>query len=738
MNNWLNLQAHRLALTEWWLQDGQALIQAVKLLLALGLAIFVSMFLQLPHAYSAALTVVVVMQRQAGQVFARSTARVIGTFIGAAAMLCLVGLFHQQPVMFMLGTSLCCALLITGAVHYRDTRSYMFILSAITVALIGVPAGLDPSSASMSAINRALAVVVGIFSSTLVTSILFPVTTTPLMSRMLSFRLATLSQQTSQLISGRMDRATHDQAATALAADMINFESLRQAASSEQPEVSRQRSRLIRLNHEFLELGTRIQSVSHALHNLRGDISADALALQPAVEALLPPLIQFFDEVAEAKPSAQDVDHHLRECELIIASLKGNIRRQRKQLHVKLPVLGHNPRSTQTRFESIAELLVRMLESFRIYLERYRELVLPPAQQEPVAEAETTLHAHVNGIYALTTGLRSVLVILLAYLFWHATGWSGGTMALQNAMIVAIFTSTSPNPGAHAIPLVKGSVIGYTAGFVITHFLLPNVAGFWLMMLCLAPFFAVGAILTTNPKRMAIGLGMMVNFCFVAIPDNPAVYDAQHFTNQALAGFIGFAGGALIVSILFPPSGRWLSRLLIRDLRKLVRVAVQAPLEELHARIAGQGRDILNQTYNMNAQHAVVQRELLDWHFNVQRVSQAIIELRTSCRKFTRDNPRHPVLRYHQDVTDTLDLIARLHDHPRAETYQQALNALDHTLDLLTHYAEPLDASFGDSPLRQQISYLHFIRIALTDRDGPFAAFQTESGQIPSGVSYAA
>ncbi|WP_428214368.1 FUSC family protein, partial [Enterococcus casseliflavus] len=82
------------------------------------------------------ITVFIVMQPQSGMILAKSFYRVIGTLVGSAAVVVFVGLFAQTPELFLLASALWIGLCTVGSAHNRNFRSYGFVLSGYTVALI--------------------------------------------------------------------------------------------------------------------------------------------------------------------------------------------------------------------------------------------------------------------------------------------------------------------------------------------------------------------------------------------------------------------------------------------------------------------------------------------------------------------------------------------------------------------------------------------------------------------------
>ena len=100
------LAAFYTAAVDWARTDGRTWIYLFKALAAALLALGVAMKLELPQPGSAMTTVFIVMQPQSGMVFAKSFYRICGTLVGLVVMLLLLGLFAQQPELFIVSTAI--------------------------------------------------------------------------------------------------------------------------------------------------------------------------------------------------------------------------------------------------------------------------------------------------------------------------------------------------------------------------------------------------------------------------------------------------------------------------------------------------------------------------------------------------------------------------------------------------------------------------------------------------------
>ena len=111
-----------------------------------------------------------------GVLRAKAVYRTIGTFIGGAAM---VRAHRSQsgqhaPELTTLAIVLWVALCVFVSLLDRTPRSYMFVLSGYTAALIGFPSVLEPGTVFDTAVSRVEEITLGVVCAAIVHSLIFP------------------------------------------------------------------------------------------------------------------------------------------------------------------------------------------------------------------------------------------------------------------------------------------------------------------------------------------------------------------------------------------------------------------------------------------------------------------------------------------------------------------------------------------------------------------------------------
>ncbi|HCF0289217.1 TPA: FUSC family protein [Pseudomonas aeruginosa] len=651
----------RRALLEWARSDGVAWVFVFKALLTASLALWLAYRLELPQPSTVLVTVFIVMQTQSGQVLAKSFYRIVGTLIGLSVMVTLIALFAQERVLFLACLALWVGLCTAGAARYRDFRGYACVLAGYTATMIGIPATAHPEGAFMAALWRVLEISLGILCTGTVSAIFLPQTSGAALRNTLYGRFRDFAGFAAEGLQGSLDGERFGELSARFVAQSVGLENLRSATTFEDPHMRLRSGRLIRLNNEFMVMTSRFHGLHRLLERLRGR------GAQNVLEVLAPCLAELAGLLApirERTPTDADAARLAERIEAYKPELMQNIRQAREQWK----------------------------ESF-------------------VARA--------NPVAALVAGARSALMIGLLGTFWIQTSWPhGGTFALT-AVLISALSSTSPNPGRLSLQLTLGTLAGACTGLFVLLYLLPHVDGFPMLLCCLLPVFAVGALLLWRPQWNGYGVGLLVWFCFASLPANMARYDALAFFNEYLALLLSMVLATVAARVILPPNRPWMWKRLEHDLRERVVFAISGKSKGLVSGFESGTRDLLNQAYTFSAGRPDVQRRLLGWMFLVLEVGQAIIELRLEQQRLPQEPCYAERTAWRRAIRLMGRALIRLFLQPGPSNRQRALHAVNQAIMAVRAAPEPRAPQFDTSPLRRVLSYLHFIRSALLDPQSP-------------------
>jgi uncharacterized membrane protein YccC len=717
------------AAADWARTDGRTWLYLFKALTACFLALGIAMKLDLPQPRTAMTTVFVVMQPQSGMVFAKSFYRICGTLVGLVVMLAFIGLFAQQPELFLVATAIWVGICTAGAARNRNFRSYGFVLAGYTAALIGIPASQHPDGALLSALTRVAEVVLGIVCAGAVSALVFPQYAGLQMRSTVRARFSAFVEYVSASLSGRNDRAQIEAINARFVADIVGFEAARSVAVFEGPDSRMRSGRLARLNSEFMTASTRF----HALHQLMNRLRELGATL--AIDALEP----YFREIApllaksgEPVLSATDAAHAAAQLDAYKAALPKRVRTTRAELEAR-------PEVPLLDFDTGAELLYRFVDDLHAYAATYASLAVDTHERERWIER---YEPKTNAIAAGVSGLRAVIVILVLSAFWIATAWPSGSTLVLDAAAICALASSSPNPTRTAFQIAGGTVLASLMGMVVVFGIYPHIDGFALLCAGLAPFLLLGVFMTTRPKLVGYGVGYCIFFCFLAGPDNLVHYDPTGFINDAIALVLSMLVVSIAFAVLLPPSTPWLRNRLLIDLRRQVALACRSRgrIARVRSRFESGARDLMFQIDALAGNDPALKRDTLRWLFAVLEVGNAVIDLRKEVASLPADARYAASMPWRVALRAMCHALAALFERPRADRLDNALAA---TSDAIAAAQQTL-AVFAPTrderhQLQRILSHLHFIRTALLDPQSPLANLVSGTRDASSeGVRHAA
>ena len=716
------------AAADWARTDGLTWVYLFKALAACFLALGIAMKLDLPQPRTAMTTVFIVMQPQSGMVFAKSFYRICGTLVGLVVMLALIGLFAQQPELFIVTTAIWVGICTAGAARNRNFKSYGFVLAGYTAALIGIPASQHPDGAFLSALTRVAEVVVGIICAGAVSGLVFPQFAGLQMRSTVRARFSAFVEYVSASLAGRNDRAQIEATNASFVADIVGFEAARSVAVFEGPDSRMRGGRLARLNSEFMTASTRFHALHQLMNRLRDSQTSGAMV---AVEALEP----YFKEIApllaksgEPVLSATDAAHAAAQLDAYKAELPKRVRETRAALETQ-------PDAPLLDFDTGAELLYRFIDDLHAYAATYASLAVDIHERERWIER---YEPKTNGIAAGVAGLRAAIVMVVLGAFWIATAWPSGSTLTLDAAAVCALASASPDPKRTAFQMAAGTLVASVMGMIAVYGVYPHIDGFPLLCAALTPFLLLGVFMTTRPALAGYGVGYCIFFCFLAGPDNLIHYDPSGTINDAIALVLSMLVCAVAFAVLLPPSTPWLRNRLLIDLRRQVALASRVGMRRVRSRFESGARDLMSQINALAQNEPEVKRDTLRWLFAVLEVGNAMIDLRGEVAALPRDARYAKSMPWRVTLRAMRDAVTALFERPRADRFDRALAATTDAIAavqlMLATFTPPREDRHR---LQRILSQLHFIRTALLDPQSPLEPLMSGRADASEGVRHA-
>ncbi|GJD37009.1 FUSC family protein [Methylobacterium aerolatum] len=497
-----------------WVPKPHAWAFALRIWLAMVLALGVSFWLQLDSASSAATCVAILAQPKRGQALSKAFYRLLGTLVGAAVSIVFVALFGQDRVLLLTAFTVWLGLCVFVAQYLQDTRAYGAMLSGYTVAIIALAQIDMPQDAFTAATGRVAAIVVGIVAITFINDALAsPSTWRSLLPTMTSAWDATRGYALDTLRDG-------DLGPTRTAALIRTIAPMRADANAIAGELD---------DGPFRAAGAR--SCIAALYAMAAAIRTVAAA------------------AAHLEAPSPAVTEALATCRRIAAApddtaLDADDERLRRLVDEAM-------RDPSRPLDEIV-VLQRALDFACAATFAHDGLRALADGHAPLRD--TTLPTHRDFPLALRGALRVAIGFAVTAAAFIALGLPQASFALVQVAATAALSSTTPDPKKFSTGVLIGMTIAATLAGIVRFTALNGVQGFPMLAIALAPVIFAGCLLSLNQKTFTIGFILIVFFPVLLSPSNPQSYDAETFLLNGFLVIVAAVMLCLVVRIVLPVS----------------------------------------------------------------------------------------------------------------------------------------------------------------------------------------
>jgi uncharacterized membrane protein YccC len=538
------------------------LLFGFRLWASVCLALYVAFWLELDNAFWAGYTAVTVCQPHLGASLRKGWFRMVGTLVGAAAVVALTEWFPQDRGAFLIGLALWGAGCTLVATLLKNFAAYAAALAGYTVAIIasdelGATGGPD-GGAFMLAITRASEICIGIVSA----GVILAATDFGGARR----RLATLFSGISSEISGRFTRT--------LAVAGTDFDDTQRVRR----ELARRVIALDSVIDEAFGESSQLRYHSPVLQAARDGLFA-ALSSWRAVSVHLRSL-----SADRAQRGAHAVLKKVPE-DLRSAPENGGLgcgsgasparwiadpvglRRICDRAVRRLTAL---PAATPS-LRLLADQTTEVLAGTSHVLNGLALLVADPAGPTPRRGSVRLRVA--DWLPALVNAGRAFVVIGAAELFWIVTAWPNGASAVAWAAIgVILLAPRADHAYDAAIVYMIGTGLAAAFAALVKFAVLPQVVTYFGFSIILGLYLVPTGALIAQPRHPALFTAMAANFVPLLAPTNEMNYNIE-FYNSALAIVAGLTAATLSFRLIPPLSPAFRSRrlltLTLRDLHRL-------------------------------------------------------------------------------------------------------------------------------------------------------------------------
>jgi uncharacterized membrane protein YccC len=567
---------------------------AIRIWLAMTLALYAAFWLQLSSASSAAVCVAILAQPKRGQALSKAFYRFLGTLAGAAVAIVLMSLFAQDRVLLLVGFATWLSLCVFTAHFLQDTRAYGAMLSGYTVAIIAIAHIDAPQSTFDAAVDRVAAITLGIVAITLINDALGA----PSIWRAVRDSLGDAIAETKAFARETLTRG--DPGSERTAALIRKVAALRGDSSAIAGELD-----------DGPDRAAGARSAIAALYVM----AATARHLRAAIDRLPNPS----PEVAEARrlclslteAEADPTAAMVRLSDLVAAAL----REGRAPLDAILAL---------QRALDFARAALFAHDGHRTLAQGGR-----PSRDVP-------LPTHRDLPEALRGAMRVAIAFALSALFLIAAGWPATSFALVQVAATCALSSITPDPRVFAKGVLIGMPLAALSAGIVLFGMLAGVQGFPLLVIAMAPVVFVACFLSLNPPTFGIGFILLVFFPVLLSPANPQSYDPQGFLSNAFLVVVAALILFLTVRLVLPISNA-----------RHRAFALDSARRALEDALAGQGGDATTRT-SLNSDRLLqfarwssgsgaVRRASLDRAFDLARMESAAARAHAQLRGLAQD-----------------------------------------------------------------------------------------------------
>lgn len=537
------------------------LLFGIRLWASVTLALYVAFWLQLDNAFWAGTSAAIVCQPRLGASLRKGWFRLVGTLIGAVAIIILTACVPQQRLLFLAALAVWGAICAFASTLLRNYASYSAALAGYTVAIIatdqlGAVGGPDGAVFTL-AVARATEICIGIVCAGLVLAVTD-------LGRTRRGLASTFAGLLAEIARPFLNNLAHTQA-NFDANRKLRRELLRRVIDLD-PTIDEALGESSDLRYHSSVLQTAVDGLFTALANWRAvAVRLKQLGSDRARQDAETVLHRLPGEMLSAP---LDRAHFLSEPATLRRICESSARR----------LVGSHPDTPSDRL-----LTIRTSEVFAGLGNALNALAL--LTDQPVRPVSRRFELRIpDMLSALTNGARAFITIAIVEIFWIATAWPGGAGAITwTAITVILFAPRADQAYLNAFSFAIGNCFAAAFAAFVLFAVLPHVQTFIGFALVIGLYLVPFGALMAQPWQRTTFIAMTANFIPLLAPANQMTYDVSQYCNAALALVSGCAIGVLSFRLLPPLSPaartRRLLKLTLRELRQLAIVSSPKSVE---------------------------------------------------------------------------------------------------------------------------------------------------------------
>jgi uncharacterized membrane protein YccC len=535
---------------------GPPLLFGLRLWAAVCLALYVSFWLELDNAYWAGTSAALVSQPHLGASMRKGWFRMIGTVVGAVAIVLMTAAFPQDRASFLVTLALWGAACAFVATQLRNFAAYSAALAGYTAVVIandelGATGGTN-GEAFMFALTRVSEIWIGIVCAGVVLAGTDFGAAPRRLATLIASLAAELASRVSSTVGGRGPGFSQTQ--------LLRRELAKRVIALD-PVIDEAKGESSNLRYHSPALQGAVHGLLGALGAWRTVAVRLARLPEPAAQQQALAVLQCLPRPLRSARPPGDPSAWIAD-PLTLRQRYGTAIRKLMALPAATPSL-----------RLIADQTARALAGLCDALDGLALLIDDPTR----SGSRRRFAFHVaDWLPAAVAAVRAFIAIAAVELFWIISEWPNGALAITwTAITVILFAPWTEESYGRAFAFTVGTMLAAVCAAVILFAVLPQFDTFAGLGLVLGLYLVPVGALMAQPWQTAVFTPMAGNIVPLIAPANQMSYDTVQFYNTALALLAGTAVGALSFRLLPAPSAALRTRrLLALTLRDLRRVAI--------------------------------------------------------------------------------------------------------------------------------------------------------------------
>lgn len=622
---------------------------AIKTTIAAMLALYISLAFDLTNPSWAVATVFIASQPFSSSTFSKGLYRIIGTFCGALVALFLVPNLVQTPIILCLAFSLWVALCLYVSLQDRSPRSYMFMLAGYTATIIGFPSVMAPDVIFTTATDRFQEILLGVVSSALVHSVLFPNNIFNAVKATLDKWISDAYQLIGMSLNGRENNP-----------EGKGYDLLHNVANYPM-NLERLADHLVYDGRRGRQQAAVVENIQSSMRQIVPLVDSIFLRINLLGEENIP---QELKGIFNKLKKSSEIELNQNE----FHQIKTELNALKKQYS--------NLQTTQFNI-SIYALIIRLIEltHFMHKVQILHENL--SNDQYKSNEKAPKKHYFVDQKLALLSALTVFCTIMVTCLLWIFCGWdsTASSMPMMAAISCSLFATFDS-----ALPPLKMFINATVVSILIVLFyavmVLPSINSYEMLLLVIVPLFMALALFMTVPNTAFISMILAINLASLMGLKNEYHSDFLFTINSGLTTVLGIGIAFFMIYAMRSKKPIWVAsqieKYALRDIINTIKRDISAKKywKERESFI----NRMLDKTYQLlpRVKHPTKKKLYEDTHLlNDIRLGINLLDLKQYLLQSKNQTQKVQVQQLLDNIIDYLELkLAHKNSMPREQIFR--------------------------------------------------------------------